>query len=291
MPTRTEQAMGTPAFVADYYSLTRDGGHQVDWANVGEGYRRTPGQTVTTTALAAAGATSIAVSALEYAVPSGTIMDFGTWAAVTVTVDGAGAAQGATSIPVDALSGPIPSGTVLNFTGTGEFAVLTAAAAAAATSLTVEALDVALEGAETAVYPGGTKIARATANAAAAATSITVDELPLTIASGDDAVIVGDGYKVLPAGTVCGTLLGSGKISPRVASTNPATCILLTNAEEDSRVHAITGYGVVRGGVIYENLLPDATGDPKVLPTDYKTELNANGTGFSFSQYSDSSAA
>lgn len=215
MPTRTEQAMGMPAWLVDYYSATRDGGHQIDWANVSEAQRTTPGQTVTTTATAAAAATSIAVSALTYA---------------------------------------IPSGTVLNFTGAGEFAVLSAAAAAGATSLTVEALDAEIE-------------------------------------SGDTALVAGSGGKFLPSGTVCGTLLGDGKISPRVVTTNPATCILLTDAYEDSRVAARTGYGVIRGGVIYENLLPEATGTPKVLASAVKTELNANGTGFSFSQSADSSAA
>jgi hypothetical protein len=290
MPDRTSQSMGLPAWLADYHSATRDGGHQVDWDNVGEGYRRTPGQTVTASALAAAGATSLSVDALTYAVPSGTVMNFGAVAPVTATVGVAGTAIDATSVPVAALSGAIPSGTVLNFTGAGKFAVLTAAAAAGATSLTVEALDVALVSTNAATYPGGTKIARATADAAAAATSITVDELPLAIEDNDEAVIVGSGAKFLPSGTACGKLLGDGKVSPRIVTTNPAFCLLLTDAAEDSRTDARTGYGVVRGGVIYENLLPEAAGTPPVLVTAVKTELNANGTGFSFEQYGDSSA-
>lgn len=99
-----------------------------------------------------------------------------------------------------------------------------------------------------------------------------------------------DGNKVLLAGTVVGELLGTGKVSPRVVTTNPATGILETNAVENDLNAALTGYGVMLGGVLYENLLPDATGAPKVLATAVKTELNAAGTGFSFEQYSDTRA-
>lgn len=73
--------------------------------------------------------------------------------AVVVVVAPAGAAGGATSVPVDALPGAIPSGTVLNF-GTNKFARLTAAAAAAATALTVAAIPTALVDNDTATYQG-----------------------------------------------------------------------------------------------------------------------------------------
>lgn len=73
--------------------------------------------------------------------------------AVIVTVGAAGAAGGATSVPVDALSGAIPSGTVLSF-GTNKFARLTANAAAGATSLTVAAIPTALVDNDTATYAG-----------------------------------------------------------------------------------------------------------------------------------------
>jgi hypothetical protein len=75
--------------------------------------------------------------------------------AVVVTVGAAGALAAATSIPVDALSGAIPSGTILNF-GTNKFARLTANAAAAATSLTVAAIPTALVDNDTATYAGAT---------------------------------------------------------------------------------------------------------------------------------------
>jgi hypothetical protein len=41
--------------------------------------------------------------------------------------------------------------------------------------------------------------------------------------------------------------------------------------------------------VLFENLLPDASGSPAVLPAAYKSELQAAGigTGFAFEQYAD----
>lgn len=287
MATRYE--VSRPPFVADWKSINRDTGHTIDWANVGEGYRSTPGQTVTASALAAAGATSLSVEALERAVPSGTVMNFGTFAAVTVTTSGAAIAT-ATSIPVNALSGPIPSGTVLDFTGTGEYARLSADAASGATSLAVEALDAGIESGDTATFPGGTKAARATATAAAGATSITVDELPLPIADDDTAIITGVGYKMIPAGTRMGDAGTNGRIYPRVATSNPAKMVLATNAREDGEYGASHSYGVFLGGVLWENLMPGATGTPKVIPSAEKTELAAAGCFFTFKQHRDSTA-
>lgn len=97
-----------------------------------------------------------------------------------------------------------------------------------------------------------------------------------------------DGKKVVYAGTVVGELLGSGKISPRVVTTNPATGIMETTAIQDEAVAALSGYGVIIGGHLYENLLPDATGGPpKTLAGAIKTELKANGFAWSFETYAD----
>jgi len=210
---RTSQFASGAAFIIDHQTVTRNGGRQIDWANVAERYRATPGQTVSTT----------------------------------------GAAAGATALPVTALTVSIPSGTTLNFLpGTGKFAKLTATAAIGATSLAVEAL-------------------------------------PTTIASGDTAIYAGTGTKVLKAGTVVGDALGSGKVSPRVVTTNPAIGILETDAIENSLSAASSGYGIVIGGAVYENLLPESTGSPKVLATAVKTELQTDGVtmGFAFLQYVD----
>jgi hypothetical protein len=172
----------------------------------------------------------------------------------TVTV-GANAAADATSLTVSALSQPLSAGTLLDF--------------------------------------GGKKLARVSAYAAAGATSVAVDALGVAIASADVATVIYDkgGAKMLPAGTVVGDLAGNGKLRPRVVTTNPAIGVLETAAVEGDPSASLSGYGVIIGGALYENLLPEATGTPKVLATAVKTELNANGTGFAFEQFSDSRAS
>lgn len=214
-PQRTTTRTATQAFIADPNSIDRNQGRQIDWPNVGNNFRQVPGQVVTTTAIAAAAATSVAVSALAQALPSGTVLNF---------------------------------------------------------------------------LPGAGKFAKLTANAAAGATSLTVEALPTALASGDTAVVAGSGPKTLKAGTVVGELLGTGKVSPRVVTTNPAIGLLETDAVEDDLQDAASGYGVIVGGVIFENLLPDATGGPpKVLASAVKTELQTAGvgTGFAFQEYQD----
>ena len=100
-----------------------------------------------------------------------------------------------------------------------------------------------------------------------------------------------DGKKTIPAGATVGILLGNGKISPRVATTNPAVGLLETTAVEGDPTAALTGYGLIVGGVIHENLLPDATGTPRTLAAAIKTELNAAGTGFAWRTYNDGRAS
>lgn len=95
------------------------------------------------------------------------------------------------------------------------------------------------------------------------------------------------GKKVLKAGTVCGELLGAGKISPRVVTTNPAAGILETDAVEGDMTVPASGYGFIRGGALYEALLPEAAGSPRVLAAAVKTELNAAGMGFDFQKWQD----
>lgn len=177
-------------------------------------------------------------------------------APVTVTVGAGGAAAAATSVPVTALTGPIPSGTILDFTGSGKFALLTVAAAAGAVALTVEALPQALVAGDVANYAG----------------------------------VAGSGRKFLKAGTVVAVKGGTnGKVFPRAAALSGETAmgILESDALDDSSpfdkvavTMAKTGFGVLSGADVYENLLPDAAGGPpKTLPAAYKTELNASGVG------------
>jgi hypothetical protein len=97
------------------------------------------------------------------------------------------------------------------------------------------------------------------------------------------------GKKIIPAGTAMGTLLGAGLMSPRVVTTNPAVGLLEGDAVEGSLDDSLSGYGLLVGGVVYENLLPDATGGPPaVLASAVKTELQANcPMGWQFEVYQD----
>jgi hypothetical protein len=210
---RSTVIQSQPSFVANNELMDLDGGHQIDWANVPEWRRTTPGQ--------------------------------------TVVVGAAGAALNAVSVPVVALAAPIKAGTTLNF-GTNKFATVTVAAALGATALTTLAI-------------------------------------PTALVSGDAAIVAGSGNKHLPAGTVVGSKLGNGLVSPRVLTTNPAIGILVSDAQENDLAAASSGYGVYRGGAVYENLLPDATGSPAVLATAVKTELQTAGVsmGWRFEQYTD----
>lgn len=167
-----------------------------------------------------------------------------------VVADGV-SAQGATALTVEALERAIPAGTVLRFLGATEYARTTAAAAAGATSIDVEALVNAVE-------------------------------------DGDIAYTGGSGGKFVPAGTVM-DLLASGKIVPSAMASGGVTAygVLVTNADEDSRTDALTGYGVFLGGLFYENLLPEASGSPAVIDSNWKTELLARGSAWQFLQYAD----
>jgi hypothetical protein len=175
--------------------------------------------------------------------------------AVTVTA-ATNADAAATQITVSALGGSIPTETNLYFGEAGEFARLAAAAASGATQITVDALGTTIESGDSAVYPG-------------------------------------TGAKKIPAGkAMCE--LASGKILPRVnrPGSEVAAGFLETNAVEGEVQAAKTGYGMIIGGVLYENLLPDATGGTTgTISQDYKNELasatNGKATGFAFEQYRD----
>lgn len=291
---RTYYTNSAPAFVADPHSLVRNGGRQIDWDYITDVYRSTAA-TVTAGASAAIGATSLTVDALPVPIYAGTFLNFGTYAPVTVTVNDGSVSAGDTTLTVTALSGPIPAGTYLNFSGgtNAQVAQLSADAAAGATSLTVYPLDGTIANSTTATFAGGTIQVRVTANAAEGATSLTVDELQFAIANDATATIGGDGVRRVPAGTVVAAL-ASGKVVPRAIRPGSETAIglLETDAAEGDRAASLTGYGILIGGAVYENLLPDAGGGSTISST-YKTELQTAGvgTGFAFLAYSDDSGS
>lgn len=196
----------TPIFVADWNSVGRNTGRQIDWSYVPDSYKAGVRHTI-------------------------------------VAPDGA--AQSATEIVVEALTVDLPTGTILRF-GAGEFAELTAPAAAGDESLAVAALVNAIESDDEASY----------------------------IVSESDA-------KVIKAGTVM-CQLSSGKIVPRVnrPGSEEAKGLLMTTAIENDRSASLSGYGMIVGGVIYENLLPETI-------TSYKTELENNGLSWVWETYAD----
>lgn len=276
-----------PGFVADSESIARNTGRQIDWSKVTTAYIAGTNYTIQTNdADAAQGDTTLTVDALPVALPIGAVLDFGTLAAdAYVVTTGAQANAAATSITVTALPVAIPSGTILQF-GADEFAILTADAASGATSLTVSALGATIESGDTANYPGVAQrmLVQLTAAAAAAATSITVAPLPTPIPDNSTATykVSQSNDKVIPAGTVM-CQLSTGYMVPRAArpGSEEAIGLLWSTATEDEKSAALTGHGVIVGGVIYESLLPETI-------TSYKTELETNGTSWVWETYSDS---
>lgn len=168
---------------------------------------------------------------------------------VTLTAD---AAAGAVALAVDALTGAVPAGTVLRFAA-DEFATVSAEAAKGDTAVAVEPLVTALETGDTATYAG----------------------------------VAGSGPKVLRAGTVV-AFGDDGRAYP--AQDGTAAGLLFSDATEPaaaggSRTDAKTGYGVLRGAHVYENLLPDADPATGELPAAAKAAL---GSLFTWQTYVDS---
>jgi hypothetical protein len=285
--------LGTsPGFVADHLSTARAGtGRQVDFSRLDDSWRQGK-KTVKLNGAVAAGATSLVVDALPADLPVGVMLNFGSLAPVTVTVNDGSVAAGDTAITIVALPGPIPSGTRLNFSGgtNAQVVEVNGDHAAGVTTLTVLPLDGTVANGATATFAGGTKQARVTAPAAAGATAVTVDELQFAIADNAEATYSdGSGAKVVPAGTIVAQL-ASGKVIPRKSVTGAETAIgfLVSDAADGDRAAARTGYGVYVGGVFYEELLPDH--DDASFDT-WIGEIKTAGPGVRLETYSDSSAS
>ena len=103
--------------------------------------------------------------------------------------------------------------------------------------------------------------------------SITVASVP----TADTFTYVATGSNATATGTITASFQAVG--------------MLETNAAQNAASHALSGYSLLVGGVFYENLCPDAAGDPKVIPAQYKSELVANGCSIKFAfPYADSRA-
>lgn len=295
MSTLTKSIIAALAWVVDMSSVVRGPGKQIDWDKVSNKYLRGAVKLTVGSGGIALGATSLPVTALGAPIKKGTALNFGTKTDVVVTVS-ASALAAATTIAVNALSGPIPSGTVLDLGG-AKFARLTANAAAGATSLTVAALPTALAGGETATYQGGAKELIVAADAAAGATTVTVYDAPFALAAAEIAYFtnpnlsnINPGAKFIPGGTVMCTIAATKKMIPRGdrPAAEEADAILETDAISDSRTASLTGYGRIRGGNLFENLLPDAIDNGGTLPSGYKTELATNAGQFIYNTSHDS---
>lgn len=93
-----------------------------------------------------------------------------------------------------------------------------------------------------------------------------------------------DGKKVIPAGhRVYET--AEGKILPVTQAEDPVFGLIETNAIQDDKSAALSGYGVIVGGVVYTELLPEE------LAAEDLEALAEVGTGFAFETYSDSRAS
>jgi hypothetical protein len=143
-------------------------------------------RTITTSAVVAAGATSISVAALPEPLVAGTRLKFGSFN-ITVT---ANATRGATSLTIGALAQALAVGTQLRLPG-GNIVVLSAAAATSATSLSVYPIYSAISASTVIVYEQYVVL---TAVASASATSITISPSMSGIASGSSAFYYGNFY-------------------------------------------------------------------------------------------------
>lgn len=110
------------------------------------------------------------------------------------------------------------------------------------------------------------------------------------------------GKKRLKAGTVVSEFVGGdyiGQVAEYGAvddisspgETATAVGILISEANEDDPAEALTGYGLLVGGVLFDNLLPDAAGGPpKTIGSTKKNALATAGCTFKWEVYVDSRA-
>ena len=145
-------------------------------------------RTITTTALAMAGATTVTVSALPEALAAGTCLRFGAYD-ISIT---ANALKGATTLSVSGATQPMKAGTVLNLDNGYEIC-LSADSLAGATSLSTYPL---LNSVTTANKIKVEQWAVLTASAALNATSLTVSALRVGIASASTAGYYGNMYLI-----------------------------------------------------------------------------------------------
>jgi hypothetical protein len=152
------------------------------------GYHSGVLRTITTSADAAVGATSITVGSLPEALSAGTRLRFGTFN-ITFT---ASATRGATSLAISALPQGLASDVCITMPDGNEI-FTSSAVAAGATVLPVYPIQKAIVSGTITVFE---QYAVLTASAAASATSITVSSLLCTIPNGSTGLYYGNAYLV-----------------------------------------------------------------------------------------------
>lgn len=91
---------------------------------------------------------------------------------------------------------------------------------------------------------------------------------PMNWAAWTDAKYGVAGRRLIPSGTAVSVV--AGKIVPADGSAD--TLLLMSDAREDSPADSISGYGLVTAGNIYEDQLPDSTGNPAQLPAPVRAK-------------------
>lgn len=303
---RKRTVLTRASWIVDPESVDRNNGRQVNWDYVSNAFRATA-VTITLTAAALINATSIATAALPIALSKGTTLNFGGGKTATIAV---GAPIGATTVQTEALPVALLISDTTIVGGAGGKIIKSGAAMVELSDGKVIPRSVTVSGAAVAATAGNTgngtftlatlpatairgvykvRINRAAANAGdfmvedpagrvVGYGTVGVafsNQIAFTLADGATDFVLGDSWSVTVAGTPAGNAAG----------------LILSDANEGDPSEAKTGYGMALSGIVFENLLPDATGSPKVLPQAVKDELNANGLNFRFETYVDSLAA
>lgn len=283
-------------------------GRQVDWDLIPDSYRQGAVK-VTAGANAAQNATTMTLNVpVGTTLAKGVVLDFGggKFARLGQVVVGTGA--NAAGIVVDALVTAISNGDVAYYGGSGPKFV-----AAGTIMAELSTGKVIPDKLQTATYD-----AAATAKGTNTGNGVLTLGTPKTLAG----VMVGT-YRVVFVEPVTnlgtfvvedpnGTVIGEGVVGTAFATqvsftiadgstdfvagdsftiavtqTDGSKCagLILTDATQGSLTDASTGYGMVIGGVVFENLLPDAVAG--VITAAQKAKLAAIGQGFTYEVYAD----
>lgn len=302
---RTTKNLANAPFILDNNSVDRIDGRQIDWNALGPSFDASAFN-VTLAAAASVNDVTLTVEALPYPVHAGTLLYFGEskeFARVTTFAD-----AGATTLAVEAVPTALEDDDVA-IVGRGGKKVVKAGTVMCelSTGKIVPRSVAPTEGSAVVAAKAGNTgtgtISAFTLTKAAKPGVYTLTIIEPGTDAGKFSLQDPDGIE-LPTGTVAvaysagglaftvtdATDFASGdQLYITVTKANTAMGLLATAADEESESDSLSGYGVLVGGVFYENLLPDATGTPKVLDPVYKAELQAAGvgTGFAFRQYGD----